>query len=51
MKKKAKKKPRCRHSYGPFERPSDEPTPYQVCDKCGVTRFKGERYAYGSRSS
>lgn len=47
--KKTKKKLRCRHNYSSFKQPSDEPIPYQICDKCGVTRFKGERYAYGSR--
>ena len=41
---------RCRHVYGEWTQPSDEPSPYQVCDKCGVTRFKGDREYYAARA-
>ena len=48
--KKKQKKEKCRHRWGEMEYPSDD-LPHQVCEKCGRTKFKGERYAYGSRTT
>lgn len=50
-KKKANKKRKkiCRHVWGPMKQHSFEDGTYQTCDRCGAVRFKGDRYAYGSR--
>lgn len=46
---KPRKKPRCRHVWGPEQAdgPGDE---HRVCERCGAHRFRGDRYAYLSRS-
>jgi hypothetical protein len=44
---KQKAKKRCRHRYGEMVCHSDpRDGDYQVCEKCGAVRFKGERRAY-----
>jgi hypothetical protein len=35
-----------RHSWGPMEDHGWEDGTYQVCETCGATRFRGDRYAY-----
>lgn len=44
-----KSKKRCRHSWGPMQDHSFKDGTYQVCTKCGVTRFYGDRYSAYSR--
>jgi len=40
------KKKTGRHKYGPMKEHSFEDGTYQVCEKCGAVRFKGDRYSY-----
>lgn len=47
VKKTKKKKQSRRHLWGPMEEHSFEDGTYQECKRCGATRFRGDRYAYG----
>jgi len=44
-----KQKKRCRHTWGAWHEGSFEDGTTQTCTKCRAVRFRGERYAYGSR--
>jgi len=46
--KKIKKRSSRRHKWGSFESHRDvRDGTYQICERCGATRFFGDRYAYG----
>lgn len=50
MTKNSKKKStRCRHVWGE-EKADGFADEHRACLKCGAIRFRGERYAYGSRA-
>lgn len=42
-KKKPIKPKQCHHIFGEMKYESDEPKGYQVCLKCGRTKFEGEK--------